>query len=218
MSCRKLVAVELFCGTKSFSKAVLRRGGEVFTVDLDPQHDPDLVADVMTLSIEDLPERFRHPDVVWSSVPCTCFSVANFSRHNFIKRGWHFFPNTPAGHEALSLLRRTLDLIRELAPIYYFIENPRGLMRHMTLLNGYKRRTVTYCQYGDIAQKPTDIWTNCYVWRPRRMCRAGDPCHENGSRGMNYGTTSKRSSVERAIVPAALCDEIVAAVEEQHAT
>ena len=53
-----------------------------------------------------------------------------------------------------------MGLIKELDPTYYFIENPRGKMRKMDCLQEFPRYTVTYCQYGDIRMKPTDLWTN----------------------------------------------------------
>ena len=74
---KSLVTVELFCGTKSFSKVAAEHGHRTFTVDNDPQHNPDLCIDIMQMSLQDIPEQFRHPDVVWASVPCTYFSKAH---------------------------------------------------------------------------------------------------------------------------------------------
>ena len=35
------------------------------------------------------------------------------------------------------------------------------------------RKTVTYCKYGDMRMKPTDIWTNDITWIPRKECKKG---------------------------------------------
>ena len=43
---------------------------------------------------------------------------------------------------------------------YWIIENPRGKLRKLEIVKDLPRTTVTYCQYGDIRMKPTDLWTN----------------------------------------------------------
>ena len=57
--------------------------------------------------------------------------------------------------------------------LIWYIENPRGKMRkapQWSLLN-HVRHTVSYCKYGDVRMKPTDIWTNDFNWTPRVMCK-----------------------------------------------
>ncbi len=46
--------VELFCGTKSFSKVAKTKGMSTFTIDNDPQHNPDLCVSI--LDIEEIPK------------------------------------------------------------------------------------------------------------------------------------------------------------------
>jgi len=212
--------LELFCGTKSFAKLAQARGHQTFTIDIDPQFEPDMVADIGKLQVGDLPEDWRHPDVVWASPPCTCFSVAALYR-NWQQVGAQYFPRRPEAVEAEQLVRHTLWLIRELSPACYFIENPRAMLRKLGMMNELpKRRTVTYCQYGAKTQKPTDIWTNYYGWVPRPMCHPEDPCHEGAPRGSKKGVQGiafsdrTRSPIQRAIVPAQLCEEIIIACEK----
>lgn len=45
--------------------------------------------------------------------------------------------------------QHTLDLVRELDPDLWFIENPRGGLRKMSWMQGLPRYTVSYCQYNN---------------------------------------------------------------------
>lgn len=205
-----LRTVELFSGTASFSRVAAARGHSTFTVDNDPRHKPDLIADVMDLSAADLP----HADIIWASPDCRCFSKAACSR-NWVRKNGIAYPQRPEAEQAAEMVIHTLKLIRDMHPAYWFIENPVGFLRTMNFMRGVgKRRTVTYCQYGHSVQKPTDIWTNCYHWKPRPMCKAGDPCHVNSPRGKNLGVRNLGGATVRSIVPAKLCEEIIMACEE----
>ena len=102
-----------------------------------------------------------------------------------------------------------LDLIRELRPTFYFIENPRGGMRKMPWMQGLPRYTVTYCQYGDTRMKPTDVWTNHPAPQFMPPCKNGDPCHVRAPRGARTGTQSLNGSKERSVIPPQLCEHVV---------
>lgn len=220
--------LELFCGTKSFTKVAKARGHETFTIDIEPKFDPDMVADVGQLKVNDLPVEIRHPDVVWASPPCTCFSVAAIYR-NWEKVGEQYHPRRQEAVDALVLVKHVLGLLDELKPTAYFIENPRAMLRAIGIMNRLpKRRTVTYCQYGAKTMKPTDIWTNYYGWVPRPMCHPSNPCHESAPRGSKRGVqgifhNSKENwkgatAANRGVVPAQLCEEIIIACEKSAET
>lgn len=193
--------VELFCGTKSFSKVAAALGHKTFTVDNDPQHNPDLCISILALEATDLPKR---PDFLWASPPCQAFSVAAIG-HN-----WH--PDrTPKSERAffgIKMVEKTLELIRETNPRWWFIENPRGMLRTLPMMQKYRRVTVSYCQYGDTRQKPTDIWTNASWWEPKPRCKPGATCHVAAPRGSRTGTQGIVGSVDRSRIPAALFREI----------
>lgn len=102
-----------------------------------------------------------------------------------------------------------LNLIKELNPKYWFIENPRGGMRKMNFMKDLPRYTVTYCQYGDTRMKPTDIWTNHPNPKFKPMCKNGSPCHVAAPRGSRTGTQGLKNSLIRSIIPNELCNHIV---------
>ena len=195
--------LELFCGTKSIGKVFKAAGHEVFSVDIDVMHYPDLVADILKLDLSKLPWI---PDVIWASPPCTTFSVASMGKH---WTGGHraYIPKTKEAIHGLKLMARTKGIILKLKPKLWFIENPRGVMRKVIGLKEHQH-TVTYCQYGDSRMKPTDIWTNA-KWEPRPMCHNGDDCHESAPRGSKTGTQGLKGAVERGIIPVQLCQEIL---------
>ena len=205
--------LELFAGSCSFSDVAKEYGHETFTVDngldlstADYYLKIDLVADILELSIDDIPFS---PDIIWASPPCTTFSIASCSTHWTApdEQGVRN-PKTNDAEIGLLLLEKTIWIMNELQPKYYVIENPRGLMRKMGAVEHLTRHTVTYCQYGDSRMKPTDIWTNA-DWTPRPMCKNGMSCHESAPRGSKTGTQGLKSAYERSKVPYELCKELL---------
>lgn len=201
--------LELFAGTRSISKAFQARGHEVYAIEWDKSFDNiDLYADIMTVTAEDILREFGRPDVIWASPDCSTFSVAAFARHR--KKNYETGELEPVSEYAKfcdAVDQHVLDLIRELRPALYFIENPRGGMRKMSWMQGMPRYTVTYCQYGDFRMKPTDIWTNHPSPNFKPVCKNGDPCHEKSPRGSQGGTQGLRGA-DRAKIPVQLCEHI----------
>ena len=128
---------------------------------------------------------------------------------NWTKVGDDYIPKNPRADFGLKLVQKTLEIIEELNPTYFFIENPRGMLRKMPIMADFPRQGVTYCQYGDTRMKPTDIWTNSTKWIPRPMCKNGDPCHVSAPRGSKTGTQGLKGSYERSKIPEDLCYEIL---------
>ena len=195
--------LELFCGTKSIAKVFEKNGYDVFTVDINKDFEPDLCVDILDLTYDMIPEEFRKPDVIWASPPCTTFSVASL---------YHYWndgrPSSKKTWLGISNVLKTLQVIEDLKPKYWFIENPRGMLRKQSFMTGLHRKTVTYCQYGDFRQKPTDIWTNAEHWVPKPACSPGDSCHMSARRGEDRGTQYLHGSKSRAVIPELLCEEI----------
>ena len=198
--------LELFAGSRSIGKAAEELGMEVFSSDLTPFEGIHYAVDIREFDINKLPFA---PDVVWASPPCTSFSVASIGRH-WNKDGDIITPKTENAVLGQELVLRTLELIRQINPKYWFIENPRGMLRKMPFMESLPiRHTITYCQYGDSRMKPTDIWTNCEGWTPRPACKNGMPCHISAPRGSATGTQGLKGNYERSKIPHDLCIEIL---------
>lgn len=212
-----MLTVELFSGTGSFSKVMLERGHWINTYDV-ADHADTLVpkshrqCDVMDESVG-YPQQ---PEVLWASPPCEGFSVAVIGRNWDKETG---LPKTDSARRGMEILGRTLDIIVATKPRFWFIENPRGMMRKkidaLFQARGIRayRHTVTYCQYGDDRMKPTDIWTNWDNWQPRLPCKNGAPCHVAAPRGSKTGTQGIKGARERSRIPAEIFHEILDQLE-----
>lgn len=120
--------LELFCGTKSISKAFWSAGHEVYTVDWDPCFSPSLVADVGNLKKEDIINLCGGvPDVIWASPDCTTYSIAAISKHRKREADGNLSPVSDYAKLCDKVNKHVIDLINELNPRFFFIENPRGV-------------------------------------------------------------------------------------------
>lgn len=203
--------LELFAGSRSISKAFEIRGHETFSVEWNKNFENiDLYEDINNITSEDILKKFGRPDVIWASPDCTTYSIAAISHHR--KKNLETGNLDPISEYAKfcdKTNKHVLDLIRELKPKFYFIENPRGGLRKMDFMKDLPRFTVTYCQYGDKRMKPTDIWTNHPNPNFKPTCKNGDSCHEKAPRGSRTGTQGLKGSKERSIIPQKLCEHIV---------
>lgn len=209
--------LELFAGTRSIGKAFEARGHEVYSVEWNKDFkDINLYADISTLTVEQIIVLCGgYPDIIWASPDCTTFSIAAISHHRRKnEETGNLDPISDYAKFCDNVDQHVLELIRELSPKYWFIENPRGGMRKMTWMQDFPRYTITYCQYGDNRMKPTDIWTNHPNPKFLPPCKNGDKCHEPAPRGSKTGTQGLKGSVKRSIIPSRLCEHIVDICEE----
>ena len=201
--------LELFCGTKSFTKVAEARGHDCRTLDNDKRFDPTYCMDIMDFEPSVL-DGFK-PDIIWASPPCEFFTL-NAGRTYWLP-GYIPKPNNLGP----MLLKKTLEIIAALDCLY-IIENPRMMLRKMPFMAGLPRTTVCYCQYSDRIDrgpgkddrpdmKPTDLWNN--LGFVGRTCRNGNPDHRPAPRGTYYGDSYE----VRSIIPAKLCEEIINACE-----
>lgn len=180
--------LDLFAGLGGWSQAFKDNGHEVFTVDLDTRFDVDLHKDIFDLKVRDIP---WHPDIVLASPPCEKFSVMT------IGRNWNLdnTPKTKEAAQAKALVEYTLVLIKLWHPTWWLMENPRGKLRKLDIMNGFERRSVTYCQLGERFMKPTDLWG---VFPPSlelpKPCKNGAPCHVSAARSSITGVQGRNRS------------------------
>jgi len=201
--------LELFAGSCSIGKVARKNGHRVISSDIEQFGFIDYVKDILEFSPQEIPFI---PDVIWASPPCTGFSVASIG-YSWTGGKNGYIPKSETAIMGIKLVKKTLEIIdyyKKLNPdLIWFIENPRGVLRKMDFMQQLNRNTVTYCQYGDIRMKPTDIWTNSTKWKPKPMCKNGDTCHVSAPRGSKTGTQGLKGSYERSIIPEKLCLEIV---------
>lgn len=207
-----MLVFDFFSGTNSSTQAFRDAGDTVISFEIDKQFEATEHCDVRELTAEYLLSKYGQPDFIWASPPCTSFSVASIS-HHWISGGDNPVPKTSAAIQSMELVAHTKKLIMDLHPKQGFlIENPRGMLRKLSILSDLERRTVTYCSYGDTRQKPTDLWGTVINWESRQPCKSGSTCHIAAPRGSRTGTQGLAQSKQRSMVPYELGQEIREAI------
>ena len=88
--------------------------------------DIDLYTDIRKISASEILELFGRPDVIWASPDCTSYSVAAISKHRRADENGNLRPISEYAKFCDECNQHVLQLIRELKPKFFFIENPRG--------------------------------------------------------------------------------------------
>ena len=151
--------LELFSGTKSFSKEVV---GETVTVDILHKFGPTHVADILTWDYQQYPPGYF--DVIWCSPPCTEYSKAKT----------HGVRNLQLADQCVL---RCFTIIDYFHPTVWILENPAtGLLpRRMSLMRPDIHYYVAdYCAYGKPYRKRTAFW--CNVPLTLRTCGGPGEC------------------------------------------
>ena len=214
--------LELFAGSRSIGKEAHKLGFEVFSSDLNKFDKIDYAVDILEFDINKIPFK---PDMIWASPPCTTYSIAAIYHHRP-----HNKPLSEFALKSDNMIKKTLDIIKKLKPKFWFIENPRGMLRKQSFMKGLPRTTVWYCTYGDNRAKPTDIWSNNIFnifnvngWQPRAECFNGNKnCHHDKqprgykakkeSGALGKGTQGMKNNYERSKIPKQLCIEILKSI------
>ncbi len=205
--------LEVFCGTKSVSKA-LPPDWQVVSVDILAKFQPTILADVATWDYTEFPPG--HFDYIHFSPPCTEFSRALTSRPRRLEEGD-------------ILAQRSLEILAYFRPRFWTLENPVGLLQTRPYMAEFLqfRRFVCYCKYNEGEhpyRKQTAIWTNI-AWNPREMCSKATPCADKARFGKHVHHAQqggapglRKTQTQLYSFPPALAREWVSAILLELAT
>jgi hypothetical protein len=219
--------VNLFAGEGTWARPWADRGHEVWKTDITGFKGIDHVADILELGLSDIPDG---RDVLLASPDCTAFSVASIGTHwGGGRRG--YIPRTSKAHNRMALVYQTVAIAEALVARdglrFGAVENPRGMLRKLGILDRYDNVTVSYCHYGDTRMKPTDLWgvpAFPRLWTPRSMCHNANPAHaadcccrdhEAAPRGAKTGTQGLEKQA-RSFMPYELSLDVCLAAEAEH--
>ena len=141
--------LELFCGTKSVSKAVGDRFTEVISLDLESKFNPTICINILEWDYKVYPKGYFH--TIWASPPCQEFSCLNNARPEKI-------PNLAL---ADALVQKAIEIIEYFNPERFFIENPQsGSLKDRPYMEGIPYIDLDYCQFANWGyRKRTRFWT-----------------------------------------------------------
>ena len=192
---KKLRVLDLCSGLKGWTEAFVQRGHDVLTIDADPETNPDICADVCDITTEKIG---RNWDLILASPPCQAFSVMSCYHH------WTSteprVAKTEKAEKALQIVHHIWDLIEEIDPTFWFIENPQAMMRKLWKLPNQVTYFSSWSGSDNKERRPkktTDIWCKAPAsmpWpEPRRW--------EIAPRGENRGLQGQPKGLRRAKIP-----------------
>ena len=134
----KKKVLELFAGSRSIGKEAEKQGMKVFSVDWQNFKGIDLAIDVEKMVLNDIPFV---PDLVWASPDCTTYSIAACSTHRIGNQKIGFTPISKYAEKCDRVNKHFIELIKDWLVInpdmVFFIENPRGMLRHMDFMKEF---------------------------------------------------------------------------------
>ena len=147
------LCIDLCSGLGGFSQAFMDAGWEVITVDIEPKFKPTIRADITKLTASEIEAKTKLGSfkayegiLVLASPPCTAFSLA--AMNGWPRKGIRL---------GLEIVGAVMELIAEIQPTYWVLENPRA---HLRKFLGIPQTTVFYSDFFHSFPKPTDLWGN----------------------------------------------------------
>lgn len=173
----KLKILELFCGTKSISKALHKLLGnkvEIISLDIESKYKPTICTDIMTWDYKSaFPVGYF--DFVWASPPCTFYSQG---KHMLRDKS-----NLEANRkESDKIVQRVLDIIQYYSPRSFLVENPAtGDLKNRKVIQGIPHTDACYCRYGYVYSKRTRFWgsANLINQLNLKVCCKSDHCQHS---------------------------------------
>jgi len=197
------LCLDLCSGYGMFSEPFLKAGWRVIRIDIDEKFQ---VPDTYHVDVRDKSAVLnvlgdRKPTIIVASPPCERFSIAN---RMFPKKGVR---------EALEIVGAVYELIAELRPKYWIVENPKGRLRWFL---GKPNSCVSLSDYGGKYKKLTDLWHNF----PLPMIQAQMPFEQSWTSTKNQGRGSTgllrlRDPSKRAMLPLGLGEAILTVIERE---
>ena len=146
--------LEMFSGTGSVGLVAKSLGFNVISLDLK---NADINNDILKWDYKQFDRN--HFDFIWSSPPCTEYSVATTRGIRNIEY-------------ANSIVLKTIEIIKYFNPKYFVIENPQtGLLKNQEFMDEFDFKDVDYCKYGFNYRKRTRLWNNITTWKPKDLCK-----------------------------------------------
>jgi len=191
-------SLELFCGTKSFTKCFNNLySGVSITLDFDKTVNPDICCDIMKFNYKKF--DIGYFDIIWSSPDCCEYSSCLTTRPRNLEK-------------ADNLVKKTLEIIEYLKPKYFVIENPfTGLLKTREFMKPLQKymKIVDYCKYGYNYRKRTAIWTNI-EWCPKPLCKKDCEYIINNKHIGHFGTGPSNLTLnQKHSIPPLLINEIL---------
>ena len=144
--------LEMFSGTGSVGLVAKAMGFNVISLDLK---NADINTDILKWDYKQFDRN--HFDFIWSSPPCTEYSVAKTTGIGNIEY-------------ANSIVLKTVEIIKYFNPKYCVIKNPQtGLLKNQEFMDEFGFKDVDYCKHGLNYRKRTRLWNNITTWKPRDL-------------------------------------------------
>lgn len=192
-------------------------------MDWDEKFPSSLHMDIGELTADMILEKFGKPDVIWIAPDCRTYSLAAISKHRRKNsENGNLDPISEYATQCDKVNQHVLEVLKELNPELWFIENPRSCLQNMLWMKPYDKykHLITYCKYStDLPleqrrMKPTNVWTNHPNPKFLPPCKNGDPCHVRAPRGSQTSTQGLKNATLRSMYPKQLCEHIVDICEE----
>lgn len=200
-------ALDLFSGSGSFGKIASTYSYDVTSIDVRMRKntcEPSLRMDILDLDLNFF--KINEFDVIWAGIPCDIWSYASGGFH--LDR--NFTPLTEKAVIHLEIFHKTIQLIEHLSPVYFFIENPRGKMRHYQGMLDFLHKNdgiikeCTLSSYGFPTTKPTNIFTNFKDLILKDMDKFG-----RGHKNKELHSFDNLTKSQRQTTPALLIDDVL---------